>query len=603
MVRFDEDEVPGNPGARETPEQEARRIALDALSRPIDLDPPGAEGEAAQAIGDAARASGGMPPPTRAGDVGLSPEDTMPPRRVVQIGEQQPITGRPEDSIVQRGDGAGAVMSPAALMHRRSHETADTSPPVTATTPATMTDKGGSGPSESALDRELRAAREQTARRVIGNTFGSAIELIGSAATGVPVRPGRSIEAGPGEDQARIMREHRLAAAQKEREGRETQLATSRAAREATLEDRDFALRERMAGIAERRASTPTQPRELDAARAAQIRESIDAQRRRMDAASPESAAARAQFTATMDTLPASMRSRLGEAFPQDRLAGMSAAELDAPMRRIAAFRERGTAGASTGGGGQATATRAALIRAYRERTGASEEEATAAVGALGSQRAASALTTDALARGRAEARAQTEGEEILPGVRAGVDLSPGEARGLRDGFASMRTSLENMRAVDGIARRYGAGGVISPEARAEMRPRLVTLRAMVAQMGNTGVINPTEVPTINAALPNPTDAEQMTVGDFNAQLTAWRSQLEASVRSGLVARGVDEDGVRAAMTMLHGRRAAPRAGAAGSTATAEGVRVRHPDGRTGTIPRERLDAARARGFEVVDGP
>jgi hypothetical protein len=619
VIQLTEDDVGGAFPGR--PEDEARRLArrraLDALAQPIDLGSMGHEGEAAQAIGDAR--SSVEEPRHFAGDVGLRSEDAIPPsqggpadmpaassRRVVLTEEDvPPVTA----SLSQATSGdVRRTLSPQALTHRDAHQAADVSTPAMQASQPTAAQSASGKSAErpmSAMDRELAANREAHARRVLAGALSNVVRLVGMGATGVPVAMGEMLDVGLGaEREGEIRRQHRLAAAEKDREGREAELARARLEREQAASADEMAFRREQLDVMRQRGERGPATSPLQQAQADRIREEIARHQREMEPQSPESATARAQYLALVDTLPQGMRGRLMQAIPPERVETMSAAELRAPTARIQAFRERGTAGSSSGGGGQAAATRAALIRAYRERTGVSEEEAAAAVSALGSQRAAGALTTDALARGRAEARAQTTGEEILPGVTAGVDLSPGEARNLRDGFSIARTSLENLRAVEGVARRYGAGGVISPEARAEMRPRLITMRAMVAQMGNTGVINPTEVPTINAGLPDPTNLEQMTVGDFSAQLAAWRSQLEATIRSGLVARGVDEDGVRTAMTMLHGRRAAPRAAAGGAaSAPAAGVRVRHPDGRTGTIPRAQIERAQAAGFEVVSGP
>lgn len=598
MIQLSEDEVPGNPGAPDY-EADARRRALEALSRPPEpLGPIGTEGEAAQAIGDAQRAT--MPAETRAGDMGLRPEDAIPPT------QGGPATLAPEPAAAPTRRVQLTEQDVPAFTARAPRAPAQVPPSTTQPPSAAVPVQKTGTSSESAMDRELRAAREQRARRMIMNTLASAIEVGGSLGLGVPVPTGQPTQAGPGEDEARIMREHRLAAAQKEREGREAELAQARQGRESQLEDREMALRERALALQEERARAPRQTTDLDAARAEQIRTGIAGAAARRDPFSPESRAAQSQFAALVDTLPPAFRSRLGATFSPERIRGMSADELDAPTRRIAAFRERGTAGGSgsPGGSERRAATRSAIVAGLVQR-GMSEEQASAAVDAMGADRAAAAIASDTLARGRTDDRMHTQREEILPGVFAGVDLSPGEARSMRDGFSSMRTSVSNMAEVEGIAQRYGTSGVLSPEARAEMRPRLVTLRAMVAQMGNTGVINPSEVRTINEALPNPTDVEQMTVGDFRAQLRAWRSQLDASVRSQLISRGVDEDGVRTAMGLLHGgshRRtsgsptAAP--GAQPPTApAADMVRVRRrSDGALGQIPRDRVTDA----YEVV---
>lgn len=612
-TRLEEDEVPGNPSAPVSPEAEALAIAyeglLSPLSAPPDLGPMASQGQAAQSLGDAAR-SQGMPETWAGRDAtaGLGDRDIVAPRAggsatMPDVPAYDPRRDQASASIARRAPAA----APATPTSAPTPTPGPAAPPIAPTSPETgqpvTQAKAATQRGESALDREMRAAQEARARRMIGNAFGTVVEMAGSLATGVPIQPGQATPAGPAEDEARIAREHRLAAAQKDREGREAALEAARAEREATLEDREYGLRERALEVQAARAGQPQTPRDLDVARAEQIRNAIADREARRDPTSPQSQAAQASFMAVLDGLPPSVRRSVAGSFTEDRVRGMSADSLAAVTAQLARVTPR--VGAGGGGGGAPSGARAerrdALIARMQREGNMTEAEARATVDALGPERAAATLASDALARSRSTARMQTAGEEILPGVFAGVDLSPGEARSLRDGFASMRTSAENMVAVEEIANRYGTTGVLSPEARAEMRPRLVTLRAMVAQMGNTGVINPTEVPTINAALPNPTDVEQMTVGDFRAQLRAWRSQLDASVRSGLVARGVDDDGVRAAMGMLHGggsaRRPARPAGTAPTPPAVEMVRVRRrSDGRTGTIPRSSLSDA----YEVI---
>ena len=624
MVRLDEEDVPGNPGAPLDAEAEARALALDGLlsplSAPPDLGPMASQGQAAQSLGDAARAQG--MPETWAGrdaTAGLGDRDIVAPRAggsatMPDVPAYDPR--RDHASAVARPTPAAAPATPTSAAmpappvglgaEGRDLATQASSLRTAAEAPAPQA-KASAQRGESALDREMRAAQEARARRMIGNAFGTVVEMAGSLATGVPIQPGQATPAGPAEDEARIAREHRLAAAQKDREGREAALEAARAEREATLEDREFGLRERALEIQAARAGQPQTPRDLDVARAEQIRNALADREARRDPTSPQSQAAQASFMAVLDGLPPSIRRTVAGSFDEARVRGMSADSLAAVTAQLARVTPR--VGAGGGGGGAASGARAerrgALIARMQREGNMSEAEARATVDSLGTERAAATLASDALARSRSTARMQTAGEEILPGVFAGVDLSPGEARSLRDGFASMRTSAANMTAVEEIANRYGTTGVLSPEARAEMRPRLVTLRAMVAQMGNTGVINPTEVPTINAALPNPTDVEQMTVGDFRAQLRAWRSQLDASVRSGLVARGVDDDGVRAAMGMLHGGGSARRPsqpsgttpGTAATPVDVARVPMINPDGRRMMVRADQRDAALARGW------
>lgn len=613
MIQLSEDDV-GGPLTGRPPdyEEDARRRALEALSRPLDLGPVASEGEAAQALGDAQRAT--MPEPTRAGDMGMRPEDAIPPSQGGPsefAPEPAPVASAQPRPVVQltEEDVGGPIVAPARPAAPTAQPVGMSAAPMVAE--AASAPQGAPGQPKDAsrprdpMQAEIDASRDAQRRRILAAAFGNIIRGIGGVATGTVVPLQDMPDAGQAsEEEAAIRARHRTAAAQKDREGREAEQSTARQEREDAQRAEEMAFRREQLDVQRTRGTGNAPASPLQQAQADRIREEMALRAREQDPASRESEIQRSQYLATVDTLPQSMRARLSQAIPQDRLATMSAAELRAPLARIQAFRERGTGG---GGGGSpvASATRAQtreqLVTAYMGRTGASREEAAAAVGALGDTRAAAALTSDALARGRTEARQQTQGEEILPGVVAGVDLSPGEAREMRTGFATARSSMANLGAVEQIAGRYGATGVVSREAAAEMRPRLVTLRAMVAQMGNTGVINPTEVPTINAALPDPTSIEQMTIGDFGSQLRAWRSQVETSVRSQLLSRGVDEPGVERAVGMLRTGRGAARPTA---RAAPEGsVRVRHPDGRTGVVPQAQMERARAAGFEVVDAP
>lgn len=613
MIQLTEEDVGGAFPGR--PEDEARRIArrraLDALAQPVDLGPMGREGEAAQAIGEARSAI--EDPRHFAGDVGLRPEDAVPPsqggpsdmpaaRRVV-LTEQDvpPVTAslsQPSSGDVRR------TLSPQALTHRDAHQAADVETPMpTRQTPAAQPVSGKSAERQtSALDRELAANREAHARRVLAGALSNVVRLVGMGATGVPVAMGDMPDVGLGaEREGEIRRQHRLAAAEKDREGREAELASARLEREQAASADEMAFRREQLDVMRQRAERGPETSPLQQAQADRIREEIARHQREMLVESPESAAARAQYLALVDTLPHGMRSRLMQSIPPERIETMSAAELRAPTARIQAFRERGTAGATSGGGGRAAATREALVRAYRERTGASEEEAVAAVAALGAQRAASALTTDALSRGRAAERAHTEREEILPGVYAGIDLSPGEGRAARDRLMTYRDGYRALTDIEQTIRRHGPSTIASPAILAEIEPSLVSLRAMVAQIQGTGIINPGERPLIDATLPDPSSLSGWTLGRIQGAMRGWRSRLEGATDSLLSSRGVEEDGRAEALRYMRTGRSSRR-GSSGAPA-ADTVRVRHPDGRTGTIPRAQLERAQAAGFEVVGGP
>jgi hypothetical protein len=83
----------------------------------------------------------------------------------------------------------------------------------------------------------------------------------------------------------------------------------------------------------------------------------------------------------------------------------------------------------------------------------------------------------------------------------------------------------------------------------------------MVAQLQNTGIINPSEAPAIEAMLPNPASLAQMTFGDLQARLGSFRGELDRAVDAQLAARGVDDTGRAEALRQLHGA-ARGRAGA-----------------------------------------
>lgn len=629
MIQLTEEDVPPfSAQARPGYETEARRRALEALSSPPDLGALGVEGQAGHVIGEAARSTG-EDPRHFAGDVGLRPEDATPPahggpadmpaapgRRVV-LTEQDvpPVTA----SLSQPSSGdMRRTLSPQALTHRDAHQAADVTTPTPAA-PQSMTQPTSaqlmSGKSDarqpSAMDRELAANREAHARRVLAGALSNVVRLVGMGATGVPVAMGDMPDVGLGaEREGQIRREHRLAAAEKDREGREAELAAARLEREQAASADEMAFRREQLDVMRQRAERGPATSPLQQAQADRIREEIERHQREMRPDSPESATARAQYLALVDTLPQGMRGRLMQAIPPERVETMSAAELRAPTARIQAFRERGTAGASGGGSGQAAATRAALIRAYRERTGVSEEEAAAAVSALGSQRAAGALTTDALARGRAEAASEEDEEEILPGVVPGIALSPGEGRAIRDRMVTYRDGYRALSAIEDVIAQRGPGTMASPEALAEIEPNLVTLRAMVAQIQGTGIINPGERPLIDATLPDPGSLSGWTLGRIAGAMRGWRSRLDTATRSIFESRGVDGEGLERARRFLTSgstgspRRARGGAPAQAAAAPADSVRVRHPDGRTGTIPRAQLEDARAAGYrEVVGGP
>jgi hypothetical protein len=124
-----------------------------------------------------------------------------------------------------------------------------------------------------------------------------------------------------------------------------------------------------------------------------------------------------------------------------------------------------------------------------------------------------------------------------------------------------MRSQYGALGEVERVAGRYGSSALVDRRAAGEMAAPLTRLRAMVAQLQNTGIINPSEAPAIEAMLPNPSNLAQMTFGDLQARLGSFRGELDRAVDAQLAARGVDDTGRAEALRQLHGA-ARGRAGA-----------------------------------------
>jgi hypothetical protein len=137
----------------------------------------------------------------------------------------------------------------------------------------------------------------------------------------------------------------------------------------------------------------------------------------------------------------------------------------------------------------------------------------------------------------------------------------------------------------------------------------------MVASLQNTGVINPSEAPAIEAMLPDPRSMEQMTFGTLQGRLHSFRQEIDSQVTSALATRGVDEDGIHEALRQLHGAIGASRprdaaedaapapttpAGTAAPAPTAppadEMVRMRLPSGEIRRFPASSVEQAQRLG-------
>jgi hypothetical protein len=484
-------------------------------------------------------------------------------------------------------------------MHRDAHQAADVSTPtVQASQPTAVQPASGKSAERpmSAMDRELAANREAHARRVLAGALSNVVRLVGMGATGVPVAMGDMPDVGLGaEREGEIRRQHRLAAAEKDREGREAELASARLEREQAASADEMAFRREQLDVMRQRGERGPATSPLQQAQADRIREEIARHQREMEAQSPESATARAQYLALVDTLPQGMRGRLMQAIPPERVETMSAAELRAPTARIQAFRERGTAGSSSGG----TSVDFAALRRRAVDAGIPEE----AAAAMDRRQ----LVSEINQRTR-DGGGENQAIEIIAGVTAGMDLSDQQLRSASAELIDYRRAMGALASLERVHQERGASAVVDPSVIAEIRAPMMALRGIASRIQGTGTITEGEMPAINAALPDPTSWQGQTLGTLMSSMRGWRGMILGNAEAGLRAFGVDDEGWRRARTYLESgsaqgmrQRAAPAAGTA--SAPAAGVRVRHPDGRTGTVPRAQLERAQAAGFEVVGGP
>lgn len=271
--------------------------------------------------------------------------------------------------------------------------------------------------------------------------------------------------------------------------------------------------------------------------------------------------------------------------------------QLRAMMQGVGVRRGRG------GGGGDRQAVIDELVR---RGIVATPEEAEGHLAAVGARGARSEIQAAMSPMARARGSLDQDGLEILPGVHAPL-ADTTTRRALQTAFSQARTQYSSLGEVERIAQRFGATGPISPEAAGELGGPLSRLRAMVAQLQNTGVINPSEAPTIEAMLPDPRSMSQMTFDTLQGRLQSFRHELDSQVESALITRGTSPEEVRTALGLLHGStgHAARRTSAAtpeGSTPAVPGgsVMMRLPDGREVPIRADAVEEARRRGAEPI---
>lgn len=373
----------------------------------------------------------------------------------------------------------------------------------------------------------------------------------------------------------------------------------------------------------------------------AHIGEQRDRERAEVDSASVPSRTARAQVRMALAGYPPEARARMVESLggqaAVDALIGeqgsLAYRDRDATMASLGQmFRDltnrRGRPAGTGGGGGSGSAG-----EPPRSAWGTEADPLVASLESAGIPRAAADLSTP---RGRTAARAEVlwrsrprneapeeEAPELLPGVRAARYAGDVETRAFRSRYVSAGEALDAIARLESVSQRVGARAVIDPRISAEIAPDILRLRGMAAQTQGSGVINPSEAPILNAAIPDPTSLRGQTMGDFAANVRAWRASVTDGVTRHASSLGVDDDGIGRIEAGLRRRGAfrggpAPQATGAASTAdaaprptapasapaNAATVRVYASDGTPRDVPATNLNRALATGrFHMTPPP
>lgn len=219
--------------------------------------------------------------------------------------------------------------------------------------------------------------------------------------------------------------------------------------------------------------------------------------------------------------------------------------------------------------------------------TGMSEEDARAHLLVGGRRGLNTAMNASETRAGSAAAAAvrehardarRTAGSEIVQGVTSSEVLSAPAIEKLREAISHGVSGYRAVSRVEELARAGNLADRLDPATAQTAAPRIMELRSVAAQIQGTGIINPSEVPVINAALPDPTSLRQMTFGQFQSSIHEWKSVLDDHLRAGLIGHGVDDEGVTEALRLIHGGATRPRPAAAGA-GQSDRIRVRLPNG------------------------
>ena len=194
------------------------------------------------------------------------------------------------------------------------------------------------------------------------------------------------------------------------------------------------------------------------------------------------------------------------------------------------------------------------------------------------------------------------DAHEPVPNIRTTVPMNPAGMRAFQNDWRTTAHGMAAFGAVERIAASHSrAERVVSPEMARELAPHLMRMRGMAAAVQGTGVINPSEMEAINAAIPDPTSMANiigMPWDTLEANLREWRTRVLEDMRINLESVGADEDSIRYAERYM--RRAGTADARSRASAPDSGgeaaVRIRLPDGSIRPITRASYDALRAAG-------
>lgn len=364
----------------------------------------------------------------------------------------------------------------------------------------------------------------------------------------------------------------------------------------------------RMAADSERRASMDARRLDLEerglSGREGRAADEAAREAAMRDPASPASSAARQRLAATLSALRSSPRTRPIADALSEGLEGMSAYDVERIESGSMLRPLMGRGGGVAGGGGGGAMTDA--LRAQLEARGLDP----ALVDALGVRGARAVLARET------EAPSEPGAEELDPRVivgdlRVGVDMNPTAMNALRSDWREARGTFDALRTLENaVSDTNFVERMADPGFAARINPALARLRGIAARIQGSGIINPGELPVINATIPDPRE-DRVAFGAFVDSLREWRRMAQAQIETAFADFNVDEDGIRRAMAALgSGGRIARGAPSGGGSATSAGpssapMRVRDTSsGDVLTIDAsdwEALDPAARSEFEVVE--